>query len=317
MTLLTNLQNYYKLDESSGNAVDQVSANNFPNSSAIYGTGKINGGTVNASLTSSSNIGISGTTARSINLWVKYTSSAGDGILGWGSNNTGEAFSILSVANHVWFGGFSQDVDGGVAINNGAWHMATVTYDGTTVNVYTDGGNKVSLARTLNTTNSFLFLGQRWDGTNQFTGSIDEVGVWTRCLTDSDVAQLYNNGNGLPYSYFAGIVYSVALDAGYYNLTGQSNSLNRTINAILATGSYALTGVDITITRARGYLFECATGFYNLTGKALASIFHTYHTSWIAKVVSSVSWGIKTVTPKSWTAKTITPTSWDNKTNGQ
>ncbi len=33
----------------------------------------------------------------------------------------------------------------------------------------------------------------RWDGL------IDEIGIWDRALTDDEISDLYNDGEGLPY----------------------------------------------------------------------------------------------------------------------
>ena len=35
-----------------------------------------------------------------------------------------------------------------------------------------------------------------------FFGRLDEWGFWNKCLTQTDINNLYNNGNGLPYSSF-------------------------------------------------------------------------------------------------------------------
>ncbi len=206
MSLLTNLVNYYKLDESSGNAVDTVGGLTLTNTNTTYTTGKINNGAVfnaSANLVSSSNIGISGASARSLNFWHKHSGATNDGLIAWGAAVQGQAFMILIGTNFA-FAGFSDDKDFGVAINDGNWHMGTVTFDGTTIICYTDGANKTTFTPSpaLNTTNSTLHFGERFDGSQKSTGSLDEVGIWTRVLNDGEVAQLYNSGLGKPYSSF-------------------------------------------------------------------------------------------------------------------
>ena len=39
-----------------------------------------------------------------------------------------------------------------------------------------------------------------------FKGTIDELGIWNRALTDADVSKLYNNGNGLSYPFSAQVL---------------------------------------------------------------------------------------------------------------
>ena len=34
-----------------------------------------------------------------------------------------------------------------------------------------------------------------------YTGNIDEIGLWSRKIEDSEVASLYNSGNGLAYPF--------------------------------------------------------------------------------------------------------------------
>jgi hypothetical protein len=43
--------------------------------------------------------------------------------------------------------------------------------------------------------NGTLYVGG--EGTGEFNGSIDAVGIWNRALSDAEVAELYNNGAGL------------------------------------------------------------------------------------------------------------------------
>ena len=42
---------------------------------------------------------------------------------------------------------------------------------------------------------SNIYLG--YHDSLKFIGSIDAVGIWNRALSDSEVAELYNNGTGL------------------------------------------------------------------------------------------------------------------------
>lgn len=46
-----------------------------------------------------------------------------------------------------------------------------------------------------------LNIGQRNDGSASFDGKIDEVGIWNRTLTSSEITELYNSGNGITYPF--------------------------------------------------------------------------------------------------------------------
>lgn len=88
------------------------------------------------------------------------------------------------------------------------WHHITIAYNGDRgqVEFYVDGEkvgltHTTSMHRLFNSSEPFI-LGAH--GTNQLhmSGLIDEVGLWNRALTPEEVALLYNEGRGLPYSYF-------------------------------------------------------------------------------------------------------------------
>ena len=50
--------------------------------------------------------------------------------------------------------------------------------------------------------NRSLMIGRRDNATpNYFNGNIDEVAIWGRVLTPTEVSTLYNNGKGLSYPF--------------------------------------------------------------------------------------------------------------------
>lgn len=208
MALDTNIANVYTFDASDG--TDSVGGKTLANSSVTFGTGKLGAkcATFNGSakFETSVNIGITGTTARTMNFWVKYTSTSGDGMVTFGTTGTGNGFSALAVSNQLYFGGESADVGpSGAALNDGNWHMCTITYDGTTIRLYTDGTAGSTGTPTLNTAAAHLFVGERNDGSSKFTGDIDEVYLWTRALSAAEVTSLYNGGAGLQYPFTTSI----------------------------------------------------------------------------------------------------------------
>ncbi|MEM2566488.1 MAG: phospholipase D-like domain-containing protein [Candidatus Nitrosocaldus sp.] len=90
--------------------------------------------------------------------------------------------------------------------NDGQWHYAVVTYDGSVLRLYVDG----SLVSSLNTNgavpdynwNTPLTIGKNsLDNSRYFIGDIDEVRVYNRALTAQEVNDAYNNSvfsdNGL------------------------------------------------------------------------------------------------------------------------
>jgi hypothetical protein len=78
-------------------------------------------------------------------------------------------------------------------VNTGEWHHVVTTYDGSKTNLYLDGllqnsTNNISL----NTSFSNFQIGRCvWNKSEYFPGSIDDVGIWNRALTQAEITRLY------------------------------------------------------------------------------------------------------------------------------
>lgn len=92
------------------------------------------------------------------------------------------------------------------SINNGLWHHCVVTYDGSGssagVRFYHDGvlslvGSYTTVANALVGTLSNVTAAQisgRNGTTNNFQGNINNIAVWNRVLTGSEITEVYNLG---------------------------------------------------------------------------------------------------------------------------
>ncbi|MEI6455652.1 MAG: LruC domain-containing protein [bacterium] len=106
------------------------------------------------------------------------------------------------------------------------WHHVAATYDGTTMKLFIDGVLKVSGTNsgTLNTSNSDVYIGNQ-NTINPFKGTMDEVLLYDRALTDSEVSMIYastpdpDNGSGY-------LISSWALDEGYGNVVNDATGGN-------------------------------------------------------------------------------------------
>jgi hypothetical protein len=87
-------------------------------------------------------------------------------------------------------------IDSNVNLFNEWVHLAT-TYDGSIVNFYVNGVlvNSLSYSKTIIYSNEVMRLG--YAGGWTFGGLIDEVALWNRSLSGSEVKMLYNNGQGI------------------------------------------------------------------------------------------------------------------------
>jgi hypothetical protein len=141
--------------------------------------------------------------------WVKSSGSPGTSkyVVNQGSNAGCTASSYALESNYgglvffVWDGnGFvSKSPDAGTGIWDGQWHAVAGTYDGSTVRLYVDGqevgsGNAAppTINYTLGGSTDFTVGTASCSDGYHYPGAIDEVRVYDRTLSASEVAQLQN-----------------------------------------------------------------------------------------------------------------------------
>ena len=95
-------------------------------------------------------------------------------------------------------GGTDRMVTSPNSYNDGQWHHGVVTFDGSILRLYIDGVQITTLSTSSipeTTGNNPLKIGANSRiASNLFTGSIDEVGVWNRALTNTEITGLMNTG---------------------------------------------------------------------------------------------------------------------------
>lgn len=227
-----NLQAYWKLDESSGNASDSTAnANTLTNNNASsYAAGIINNG---VSLTPASSqylsrangsiTGLKFTGAFTLAGWVKLSAApdAGNNVMvsRWGTG-TGRSYLFYlfdqagtkKMAMDIFDSGgtIGEVIVNWTPVTNTWYHVALVyTAAGTSdVLFYVNGvqqGATGSTGRTSVRAGSHDFeMGGDHDGGNgYFPGMLDEWGAWDRALSSTEISQLYNNGTGFSYPFSA------------------------------------------------------------------------------------------------------------------
>jgi hypothetical protein len=99
-------------------------------------------------------------------------------------------------------GGHSAGIVWGTAATTNTWYYVAGGWDGTAIKLSVNGGAFVTApysTRMVNGGDNFK-LGYE---AGSLDGKMDEFGFWIgRCLTQTEVGQLYNNGAGLPFSSF-------------------------------------------------------------------------------------------------------------------
>ena len=222
MALETNLIRAYNFEESSGAIIDATGTDNATNTGATYGvTGKIGKcldfeTTEKDFVASNSNTGINGSESWSMNAWIKAESvfnfSSIMSLGTQGSVNKVIGISIRSGTNRLfintWGGVGSTDIDAGTTLI-GNWVMITMTYDGTNLKVYVNGNSTpvYSGTGTLTLTDNKFRIGEvgGYTAGQYFDGLIDMPYLWdTRAISTTEIAELYNSGNGLAYPFSTG-----------------------------------------------------------------------------------------------------------------
>lgn len=218
--LLTDLDNYYKMD---GNSNDSVGSINGTDTSITYNNsyGIINQGARNSNTSAKIEFGaVTDFTAPfitgifTINFWFKAQVAASTYYLlssSQGGSNKGIKIQITLTGDVIiWItnglGGSSVVFTGQqkAPFNDLNWHMITLMGDGTSITALCDNVIFMKgLIGTFGTGNaSFKLTAFYWAGvTGSPTMYIDEFGYWSRALNHAELSALYNSGSGLTYPF--------------------------------------------------------------------------------------------------------------------
>ena len=142
----------------------------------------------------SGNVGISGSSARTLGLWFNPTAiDQNYYLIEWGGTGTtnGTCGFFLYQSKIFFYGWSSGDLDTGVAPLS-EWQHLYATYDGTTVKVYLNGSLIASGARSLNTADTVLKIGM--SQSVEFSGSISSVSIYDVAKTEQEIYALYQKG---------------------------------------------------------------------------------------------------------------------------
>ena len=215
MAIIDNILSYWKLDVNSATQVDSAGSNDGTVSGATFTTsGLINNAYDFDGTNDCINMGDvldPGTGAWSCSMWFK-TSSTGafKQLIGKTEADGNSEWEIRiksdNKLNGSFFEGASSDSTTGTStVTDGAWHHVVLTRPaaGGNVTLYVDGSSEDSVGNSsYNSTNALdLVVGETSNALFDFTGIIDEIGIWDKELSSSEVTALYNSGNGLQYPF--------------------------------------------------------------------------------------------------------------------
>lgn len=140
-----------------------------------------------------------------------------------------------SVQWRATVGGVDARICGG-QLTPGTWHHVAGTYDGVTFALYVDGARVASLARSgaLSVNSTALAFGNRPALDRAFDGELDEVRIWRRALTQSELQ--IGSGNLLTGSE--------ADLAGYYRL---DETAGQTVSDLTSNANHGVLGATTAV----------------------------------------------------------------------
>jgi hypothetical protein len=270
------LKSYYNFSDASGNIRDIINGNNLTISGTwTYGQAGIIGNAINTSDLASGLISASNFTGtRSLSFWYKKTGTPdNDAVLyagmtypgypvnspllmhvstntaiGLRVNNANKA-NVVTPTNNVWYHyGLVQNTSGTYVFINGTLVLSEVA------------STDIAL-----TTPISFFAGYGTSTSFNVQGFIDEVGVWNRSLSASEMSDLYNSGDGITYGSKS---MSVTLNSpiNYFN----SSSSTITFNGSSTVEGATLTNMSLWNNKSGWSLKETQTK----TGTTNTSIFN-------------------------------------------
>jgi hypothetical protein len=293
------LVGYWPLDDGAGTTARDASGNGNNGSlmnSPTWTTGEVGGalGFATAShqyVTLPKSLPITGNNSRSIFVWIKApTSVSQQMIVATGIQTNSEAFNLVigyGAAHLVGVMGFFDDFypTTGTAVDDGKWHLIGVTFDGVTTKIYVDGVLDNFHTETYGTVAGANYLGAniaQLGFENYFNGTIDDVRIYNRTLSQVDITALYNLGavklgtvkrNASPTSLLSnGLV-------GYWTFDGKNTNWN--------TGTTA----DVSGQGNTGTLVAMSTSTSGTIGKIGQAFSFDGAASYIAEPNSSLNVG--------------------------
>jgi len=259
MSLLTNIWGYWKFD----NDITDATGSRSPSlvGTLSYTTGKINyGAQFNATQAVDTNANFQVESSEwSVNFWARLSTTSGlglDTIFAQGNSTETIQNSIDFNTTRLTFRSRATSDQNVFHLQNyydDTWRMFTFVKTGTgstgTITIYVNGTSVSSGTITnFNDRSNDFFIGRLGDSTLSaytYRNKLDELGVWTRSLTSTEVTQLYNSGNGLPYPLNPN--YELTADTGTFNLTGNNaNLVKNSVQLVMTadTAQFNLTGYD-------------------------------------------------------------------------
>ena len=132
-----------------------------------------------------------------VQAWIKTTNTAFLANVVGGTTNTASGF--ISVLNGYvqWYDGVAWRLST-TLISDGIWHHLVFVFNAGTFSIYVDGKQEYSgAAGTYTYGSAFSKIGNHVSLSRYLNGSIDEVRIWGRALSPSEIQEIYINPYGM------------------------------------------------------------------------------------------------------------------------
>lgn len=209
---------YWKMDEASGVRVDFYTGNDLADTGVVGSragiinnapefAGPIGGGYDSLEATDSADLSMGVDVDFSFSFWFRvdsfptalYTFAKNDAAAG-AQEYDARVFSGSVLTFSLWSsGGVQTPFDTTATFTINTTYHVVITYDQSNIRTYVNGALDRTQANTVDCrdTASQLAVGGDPENGGWFDGFVDEMGIWKRALTLTEVQNLYNSGAGL------------------------------------------------------------------------------------------------------------------------
>jgi hypothetical protein len=178
----------------SGNNNTGTLQNSPTYSSSNGGTLTFNGSNQYTSFSSPTNIPI-GNSNYTISVWFNAASIGGNAFIGWGNFGVTSQVTALRLYSggfiHYWWG---NDLVVPTSLSINTWYNVVARFNGTNREIWLNNvkiGNDTPSGHNVPNANNLRIASS--NGGEYFNGKISNVEIYNRAISDSEIAQIYNN----------------------------------------------------------------------------------------------------------------------------
>ena len=226
----------------------------------------------------------------SVSLWINEVSLDSGGYFGnWNATSSDDMFWRTNTDGSIrisFDGGPTQSFGsaGDITVNN--WHHIVVTFNNGTINVYADGNSKGSTTtpNTVFNSGANFYIGDDNSGTF-FNGKIDQVRIFNKALSSSEVTTLYGETSASSTKSTTDI-FGDSSGISLYELESNANDTSGTNNGTATNVVYGYDGTASNVTYSTGKfgqagVFNGSSSYITLTQPVNLSTDNFTYSFWI------------------------------------